>query len=226
MSDSFNQKILNLTAAYDHVIWDWNGTLVDDVHLAVEAINVLLVEHDLPPTNISRYREMFGFPIRQYYLDLGFDFARKSFEELCERFVEEYDHRLAPTAQVFSGRRQLLTEIKCTKTQSILSAAAQWHLEIATQHLGVRHHFHHIYGVADHLGSSKIGRGRELLEATTIEAARTILIGDTCHDLEVAKELGLACVLIADGHQSFARLAERHDIVYEGGLAQFLQFSP
>jgi phosphoglycolate phosphatase len=72
----------------------------------------------------------------------------------------------------------------------------------------IHHHFDHVYGLTDFLANSKLERGRQLMDASGIDRAHTVLIGDTDHDVEVAQELGIDVVIYADGHQatsSFSR---------------------
>ncbi len=206
MPHIFNQKILKHTENFDHVIWDWNGTLMNDVDIAVDSLNVMLAENNLPTKSVEKYKELFGFPIRSYYEKVGFDLQKLSFEKLCERFVEEYNHKRAKTANLYNGISDLLSEIKKIKTQSILSAAEQNHLHEMTDHFELTHHFHHRFGISDFYASSKIARGHELILHSGISAKQTILIGDTDHDFEVAQALGVSCLLISDGHQSEHRL--------------------
>ena len=52
---------------YETVIWDWNGTLLDDVTLSLSIVNELLLEHNIPILTRERYREIFDFPVRLYY---------------------------------------------------------------------------------------------------------------------------------------------------------------
>ena len=47
-----------------HVIWDWNGTLLDDAVLCVEVMNVVLARRKLPPLTAERYADRFRFPVR------------------------------------------------------------------------------------------------------------------------------------------------------------------
>ena len=49
---------------YKHIIWDWNGTLLDDRWLCVEGINQALVKRDLNPITENKYRENFTFPVK------------------------------------------------------------------------------------------------------------------------------------------------------------------
>jgi len=62
---------------YWHVIWDWKGTWINDVWLAVEIMNKILKKRNLPRIDLKKYREIFDFPVTKYYLKLGFDFSKK-----------------------------------------------------------------------------------------------------------------------------------------------------
>ena len=166
----------------------------------------MLTENSLSPVDVETYKKVFGFPIRDYYEKVGFDLQKLSFEKLCDRFVEEYNHKRARTANLFHGIPDLLAEIKKNKTQSILSAAEQNHLHEMTDHFGLTEHFHHRFGINDFFATSKIDRGHQLLNHTGIDSEKTLLIGDTDHDFEVAEALGVSCLLVADGHQSEDRL--------------------
>ena len=211
----FKDVILDKVGGYKHVVWDWNGTLLNDLDIAVDAVGALLEEHNIPKVSADHYKKVFRFPVIEYYKDIGFDLDKISFEYLCNRFVEEYNDKRAHMAQLFDGVPDILTEIKKEKVQSILSAGAQSHLDEITRSLNIHHLFDNIYGLNDYYAASKIQRGKQLLENVGIEASQTILIGDTDHDHAVGKELGIDVLLIADGHQHFEKLSSIHHNVIE-----------
>ena len=80
---------------YEHVIWDWNGTLFDDTPLCVEIMGGMLAKRGLAPLDEGRYREVFTFPVRDYYARLGFDFGRESFADLAVEFHDSTGNNLA-----------------------------------------------------------------------------------------------------------------------------------
>ena len=81
----------------NHIIWDWNGTLLDDVGAAVNALNRMLSARGVAPTTREYYRAHFGFPVRPFYEELGVDLAHEDWDRICEdfhRFIgEEPDQR-------------------------------------------------------------------------------------------------------------------------------------
>lgn len=204
------KSILAHLEGKSHIIWDWNGTLLDDVDLMVEVIGDLLDEYSLPRITRQHYRELFGFPIRNYYQNLGFDFNKVSFEKLSEKFIAGYRTGLL-SARLHEGAKELLNSLHQSKiSQSILSAAEEVYLKEQLSHFSVIHYFDYIYGLRDNYAASKIERGKELMREAKIPASSTILIGDTDHDLAVGKALGVEVLLLADGHQSYSRLVSKH----------------
>jgi phosphoglycolate phosphatase len=74
---------------YHHILWDWNGTLFDDVWVNVSAMNTLLARRNLPLLTVERYRTVFTFPVRTYYQAIGLDLTAESFEDLSVEFMEQ-----------------------------------------------------------------------------------------------------------------------------------------
>lgn len=191
--------------AYRHIVWDWNGTLLDDVQASVNAINVLLAERRLPPTDPLRYRELFGFPVRNYYLALGFELAREDWDALARRYHDLY---LADTTiRLWPEAVPVLRACHAAGIGfSILSAAEQGILEGMLAKAGVTAWFTHVHGVTNLSGHSKTDAGQRLMRRLAHVAPHILLVGDTLHDHEVARSLGCDCVLLAHGHQSRERL--------------------
>lgn len=208
-------KLVEALKKKEHIIWDWNGTLLDDVHHAVSTINLLLQDHHLPLITREHYRKIFGFPVRNYYEQLGFNFQTHSFEDICEDFVSRYMKglpKLGLMPQMFSTLVELHQH---NRTQSILSATDQENLDLIIQHYDLNSIFTYVFGIDNKMAGSKIERGHELIRISNIPLEKTILVGDTLHDLEVGKELGIEVILISHGHQCPTRLREHHDWVLE-----------
>lgn len=191
----------------DCVIWDWNGTLLDDVDLCVEALNWLLAQFGYPQRyDREQYQAIFGFPIEDYYRRAGFDFSRDSFADLAERYMQFYiPHSMAcPLAAAAPGALAAVRAAGCR--QVILSASPVTTLHRQAQNLGVAGWFDELLGLGDIYARSKVQLGRDWMARGGRDPARALLVGDTLHDAEVARELGVRCVLCAAGHQPRAVL--------------------
>jgi phosphoglycolate phosphatase len=201
----------------EHIIWDWNGTLLSDVQYTVNTVNRLLAAHELPLLDVKRYQQLFCFPIRKYYGLLGFDLEKVSFEKLCEEYVSAFMNGIH-SCELVPGARDILRQVKeAGKMQSVLSATDQPNLETMMDSFGVRPYLDHVFGIGDKMAASKVHRGHDLMAVSGISPAKTVLVGDTDHDLEVGQALGIQVLLLAHGHQSAERLRGIHDTVIEIG---------
>lgn len=188
------------------IIWDWNGTLFDDTHICIESINKLLVERGLERINKKLYREVFDFPVRDYYQRIGFDFDKEPFEVPALKFIEYY-FALIQQAKLHERVSDVLSYFrKIGFKQVVLSAAEQNKLLNLLLSYGISHFFDHVCGLDNDYATSKVALGQQLLSNMAINPENACLIGDTLHDYEVASKLGCKCILIANGHHSADKL--------------------
>jgi phosphoglycolate phosphatase len=188
------------------IIWDWNGTLLNDVSICIDIMNEILGRRGLNKLTRKKYQQIFRFPVIEYYRQLGFDFKSDSFENLSIEFIDAYNRKLKE-AKLFKHSTDILGEFKYRNySQVIISAMKQSNLEDSLRDKGVRDFFDHVIGLDDHYAESKIDFAVDFISRNNISAGKAILIGDTTHDYEVARALGCKCLLIANGHQSYDRL--------------------
>jgi len=189
-----------------HVIWDWNGTLLDDTQAGVNAINVMLAARGLPQIDVPYYREVFGFPVINFYRAIGFNIEQENWDAVAREF---HDLFLAdPSIRLHADAAHALSLIRQSGIgQSVLSASEQSILSAMLEAFGVSRYFDGIFGVDNLYGHSKLELGHALLKRLGLPPDSVLMVGDSLHDHEVAVALGARCLLIAHGHQSYARLA-------------------
>ncbi len=186
---------------YDRIIWDFNGTILDDVETGILSVNKLLKDRGLPCIDgKDSYRRVFGFPIQSYYERLGFDFSVEPYEVIAPLWVEQYmiNVKNAPVFDDVKGAIHCFSEQGIPQT--VLSATEEKMLLGQLRELRLADAFDEILGRSDIHADSKEGialawRQRHLKE-------RVLFIGDTDHDLQVSRAIGADCVLISRGHQS------------------------
>ncbi len=199
-----NEKIININT----IIWDWNGTLLNDVDVSIETINELLRERKLPLLTKNSYREVFGFPVRDYYRRIGFNFEQEPFEIPAHQYIELYkqNHK---RAKLHTLAIELLDFFKQKGfAQIVLSASEITILREQLQHHGIVQYFDEIAGLGHIFATSKAELGIQTLRELNISPECACLIGDTTHDYEVAQEIGCQCILVKDGHHSESKLLE------------------
>lgn len=198
---------------YKHIIWDWNGTIINDVELSVELINDLLGAHGLKTVTLDSYRRVFTIPVKNYYIQLGFDFSKESFEIVGKQWMTEYERRKFECG-LYDGVKNVLQKINQLGIgQSILSAYSQHTLDEMVEYFGLTKYFTHIIGLDNIYAAGKLHLGKDLMKQLGNGKGETLLIGDTEHDYEVACEIGADCILIANGHQSREKLEKFGTVV-------------
>lgn len=189
-----------------HIIWDWNGTLLNDVQYAVDTMNSVLADCDLPSLDVERYRGLFRFPVRSYYEDLGFTEEHGGFVEIANRFIGRFEERVRH-CDLQDSVRTTLEHLSARGTDhTILSAARQVSLRDQVAHHGIGEFFNDVLGLDNHFAAGKTDIGLAWISQNHIDIERTVFVGDTDHDFEVAQAMGVACILVSDGHQSKAIL--------------------
>lgn len=207
----------------EHILWDWNGTLLDDTDICLEGMNRLLSRRQLKLLDKMRYREIFTFPVRDYYTAAGFCFKQEPFEIPAEEFIVEY-RQLLRQAGLFGDVQDVLSRFKeAGMKQYIISAMEQQALERSVAERGIADFFTRIYGIENNLAYSKLSRGMELIGKLQMDKSRTLMVGDTLHDYEVAMELGVPVILVGRGHQSSERLKSTGSTVLSD-LRQLLSY--
>lgn len=190
----------------EHIFWDWNGTLLNDAWLCCDVMNRMLLARKMPEMSMERYAEIFDFPIVNYYERIGFDFEKETFEKLGLEFIDGYELRRAE-AYLYEDVRPALERVAGLGLgQSILSAYKHDTLVRLVKEHQLDRYFHNLHGHHHIYPVGKAPQGREALEKLGVDPARTVLIGDTVHDAEVAEELGMQCVIIPGGNQPESKL--------------------
>jgi phosphoglycolate phosphatase len=198
-----------------HIIWDWNGTLVDDAQRCVDIMNGIRGRRSMSLISIEDYRRLFDFPVVEYYRRIGFDLEEHPFETLSNEFISEYvesrkDLPLQP------GALDALTFFREKNIpQCVLSATQSDALRKTLDEYQLTSFFKTILGLDHHYADGKAHLGDTWLEKNHIDKEHVLLIGDTLHDREVATKMGIHYILISKGHHSNKRLRERSSKVLD-----------
>jgi len=197
------------------IIWDWNGTLLNDAELALFSINVMLKKRFLPTLSLPEYKQVFSFPVKDYYLRIGFDFEKESWDAAANEFIELYYQNLSNYGLHPNTREVLQYFHNQNYFQVIVSASEQEVLRKAVEDFGIQKYFNHITGIENHYADSKLFNAQNLMKQYKLNPKEVWLVGDTLHDFDVAEKLGCQCILVSQGHQSRERLRQSKAIVVE-----------
>jgi len=191
---------------YNNIIWDWNGTLLDDRWLCLSIINKICKKANLAPISDNEYLEKFNFPVMQFYQELGFNFNKISFKEIAKIYIREYEQKKNNCLLRKQARIVLQYFQKSKKKQYILSAYSHKELVEIINYYKITTFFKKISGLDNHYADSKLKNGIKMMNLYQLKPEETIIIGDTTHDFEVASSLKIYSILIENGHQSKEKL--------------------
>ena len=191
-----------------YILWDWNGTLLDDTEAALATLNEMIVERGGQPIGMEFYRDHFAFPVRPFYDKIGIvAHDEDEWNGIAREYHEVYGRQPKSLNPLAVDALEMAKEAGCR--QSIVSALRQDLLEADMARNGVTKYFERICGSDNLDGASKLDRARVLLRTLgDIVPSGTpfVLIGDALHDKEVADALGIACILCAQGSHAAWRL--------------------
>jgi phosphoglycolate phosphatase-like HAD superfamily hydrolase len=192
----------SLPEATSHVIWDWNGTLLDDVGAVVEATTVVFRQAGIRvEVTGDVYRRSFTRPVHLFYERLlGRPIGHDEWVRLDHAFHVEYA-RLEDRCTLAAGAREVLGEIReLGWTQSVCSMLPEEYLLPAVERQGIAGHFVRIDGLRGaERGGAKLANLVAHLGHLGVAPSGTVMVGDTVDDAVAARGAGIACILLDGG---------------------------
>lgn len=186
-----------------HIVWDWNGTLLDDTLAALQTLNDMLLSRSLPELTIEYYKDNFAFPSKRFYKLIGMHIEDSNWDEVSLEYHNIYSTKAKALNSEALEAVNLAKEMSFE--QSLLSALRQDLLLSDLDRYGLGKCFKYVYGTDNLYGSSKVDRAKSLISDFG-DNAKIVLIGDAIHDKEVADSIGAKCILCSTGSHSHHRL--------------------
>ena len=202
-TDSIQEKRAAKAARspYKTVLWDWNGTLLDDRDYAIRVRNRVFPRFGLPGVeSLAEYYRQFTFPIRLYYERAGV--TEENFVAVANAWMDEYVRGAENIPLHGDAIAALCAFREAGLLQAVLSASDKQILTAQLSQYDLTDFFAAILGLDHIYATSKQAIGEAYLKTSGIAPSACVLLGDSLHDAEVAKEMGVSCVLICRGHQN------------------------
>ncbi|MBR5437975.1 MAG: HAD family hydrolase [Clostridia bacterium] len=186
-----------------YVMWDWNGTILDDLQINFEIENSLLRARGLKEMeSIEKYHGVFTFPIIRFYEKMGFDLENERFEDIARDYVYAYEQRFHE-AEIFEDAERVIRYLNSSGMEQIILSMTEskWLFSQVAFH-GIDHLFADILGTGDIFARSKVEIAKKWMAEKGVSGDEVLFVGDTTHDFEVAQSIGCKCILVARGHNS------------------------
>lgn len=190
---------------YKYIIWDWNGTLLNDIGASLASVNDMLTQRGREPIDIDYYKECIGVPIIRFY-EKVFDMEKEDYSIIIKQYNEGYLYHLKDIG-LTDGAIEALEHFKNNGVnQIIVSSSNNEQLCMNAKKYGVYRYFDAILGAGDYFAGSKIERAEAYLCEKKAQKGEVLVIGDLEHDAEMANTLGADCILLTSGHEHLERL--------------------
>ena len=206
-----------------HIIWDWNGTLVNDAPVACAVLNEMLARRALAPVSFEHYREIYCHPIQRIYERVGFDLVQEPFGELADEWHAAYLDASTHAKLHHDSLETLQRFHSAGRTQVILSALPHDILSASVALHRLENFFSEVQGLEDRLARSKADTAQRLMHRLGAERDSILMVGDSAHDAEGATLLGIRCVLVSRGYESRERLGQ-HGFPVCSDFSEMLQY--
>lgn len=185
------------------ILWDFNGTIIDDAAYCHDIETQMLEERHMPTFTLKQYRDMFCFPVIDYYGRMGYTFENETYDAVAEEFNQAYDKNFL-SLKLMDGFLDLIhTSLDKGYENVILSASREDKLKEQCHLLGIDQYFTELLGTDNLYGGSKVNIGKAFMQKRKFDPKECMFIGDSLHDKETANAIGIEnVVLVARGHQS------------------------
>ena len=206
------------------IFWDWNGTLLDDLEYAIGVRNKTFPPFGLPKIeSLEDYFRQFTFPVREYYYRAGV--TEENFNEVAHAWMNEYV-RGQESIPLHKDAVEAIGRLRENGLAQVILSASQ--IEILKGQLaiyGLENAFDDVLGHDNIYADSKESIGIRYMQKTGLRPEECLMLGDTLHDAEVARGMGIRCILVARGHQSRETL-ETAGVPVVGSLLEAVEMIP
>lgn len=183
-----------------HIIWDWNGTLLNDLPIILDAVNDTVGMVGLPQITLDQYRTFYTRPVKKFYDQIAGQEIDHDQYMLIDRLFHERYHATVGDASLAPGAHGVLSDLAAgPHGQSLLSMAPHDELQVALSFFDVEHFFAIAQGNEGPPGGFKTQHLAEHLRLLGTDPSLVTMIGDTVDDGHAAIENGIDCVLYDDG---------------------------
>lgn len=204
---------------YELIVFDWDGTLMDSAALIVNSVQAAARDLGLEPPAAERARHIIGLGLGEALRHALPDLPEEHYPELVERYRHHYlsrDHELT----LFAGADALIRQLSAHGFRlGVATGKSRKGLDRALHHTGLGAYFHGTRCADECHSKPHPQMLDELMDEFAVAPARTLMIGDTTHDLQMAQNAGVAAVAVSYGAHSADELANAESLYCADSIA-------
>jgi phosphoglycolate phosphatase len=186
---------------FDLIVWDWDGTLADSTGMITDALLNAAAQVGLPTLTISEASSIIGLGLREAIHALYGDIPAAQAQALATQYSNNY-YAGESSIPLFAGAVDTIKTLnKRGFKLAVATGKGRRGLNLALQHCALTHYFHATRTVDECFSKPHPQMLHELMEALVVLPERTLMIGDTSYDLQMAKNAGVRAVGVTYGAQ-------------------------
>lgn len=197
---------------YDLIVFDWDGTIMDSTGLIAECVQLAARDRCLPIPSTQTAKSIIGLGIGESTIRLFPDLdqsAQTAFALAYRQHFVARDHE----APLYDGIRELLAALEHpARFLAVATGKPRAGLERAFAHTGLKSAFHYARCADEGFAKPHPDMLLKLMDFTGVPPERTLMIGDTVHDLDLANNAGVAAIAVTYGAHPAELLATRTPI--------------
>lgn len=185
---------------YDLIVFDWDGTLMDSAGAIVRSIRAASLESGFPVPEPAAARHVIGLGLNEAMVHLFPDADDESCKRLSDSYRRHYLKACEEGIYLFEGVEAVLSDLQdAGRLLAVATGKGRRGLDLAFEHSGIGHYFHASRCADESFSKPHPAMLLELMDELGVAAERTLMIGDTTHDLQMAKNAGVSSLALCHG---------------------------
>jgi phosphoglycolate phosphatase len=200
------EKISAMSKEFDLIVWDWDGTLADSTGMITNAIVTAAEQVGLPALDPHAARNIIGLGLRESIHALYGDIPAEKAQALAQQYTANY-YAGEAAIPLFEGAKELIIELNRRGFKlAVATGKGRRGLDLALQHCGLGNYFHATRTVDECFSKPHPQMIDEIMDFCVVRPERTLMIGDSSYDLQMAENAGVQGVAVTFGAQSRDKL--------------------
>lgn len=213
-----------MTRNFDLIIWDWDGTLADSTSIIIDAITAASTELGLGSITRKDASNIIGLSLNEAIKQLLGDIGAETTQALAERYRHFY-YLHEEDIPLFDGVLETIVELKKRGFKLAVATGKGRHgLNLAMERSGLAHHFYATRTVDECFSKPHPQMLDELMNFCVTKPERTLMIGDTSYDLQMAQNANVKSLAVTYGAQSREQLLRYNSLAYFDDFSSLSQW--
>ena len=195
-----------MSKQFDLIVWDWDGTIADSTGMITDALVLAAKQVGLPALASTDASNIIGLGLKESIYSLYGDIAPHLAQALAAQYTSNY-YAGESEIPLFAGAKDTIYELNRRGFKlAVATGKGRRGLNLALDHCGLTNYFHATRTVDECFSKPHPQMLDELMDALIVRPERTLMIGDTSYDMQMAQNAGVSCVAVTFGAQAADKL--------------------